>query len=183
MVSILANAQKLKTKRISLDGGRSLIALVVSLFHILSPINKYLALLALGWRIGEVVISTVSKLDDFLVLTLSQQVASSDKAIEGLDYLGRILISGSSQGLLIAMVFFSIGSIFNNVLFYKSKAIPVSLAVFGLIGTGLITISAVLSLVVDLPRTVVDGAAVPIIVFEYVLGFYLIFRGMEKRSA
>ncbi len=93
MLSIPANAHKLKTKHISLDGGRSLIALVVSLFHILSPINKYLALLALGWRIGEVVISAVSKLDDFLVLTLSQQVASSDNAIEGLDYLGRILIS------------------------------------------------------------------------------------------
>lgn len=81
------------------------------------------------------------------------------------------------------MVFFSIGSIFNNVLFYKSKAIPIALAVFGLIGTGLVTISTVLSLVVDLPRTFVDGAAVPIIVFEYILGFYLIFRGMEKRSA
>jgi len=80
------------------------------------------------------------------------------------------------------MVFFSIGSIFNNVLFYKSKAIPFSLAVFGLIGTALITTGTVLSIVIDLPAAIVLGAGLPIVLFEYILGFYLIFFGMKKRS-
>jgi len=161
----------------------ALIALVLTLFHILKPINQYLALLALGWRIGEVVISAVSKIDDFLILTLSQQVAlSPEKAIAGLDYLGRILISGSSQALGLAMVFFSIGSIFNNILFYKSKAIPFFLAILGLVGAVLITTGTVLSIAIDLPAAIVLGTALPIILFEYILGFYLIFRGMKKRS-
>lgn len=115
--------------------------------------------------------------------TLSQQVAlSPDKGIAGLDYLGKILISGSSQGLGLAMVFFSIGSIFNNVLFYKSKAIPFFLAILGLVGAVLITTGTVLSIVIDLPSAIVLGTGLPIILFEYILGFYLIFFGMKYSS-
>jgi hypothetical protein len=159
----------------------ALMALVITLFHILKPINQYLALLALGWRIGEVVILAVSKIDDFLILTLSQQVAlSPGSGIAELNYLGQILISRSAQGVLLAMVFFSIGSIFYNILFYKSKAIPFFLAILGLIGAALATISAILSIIIDLPPDIALGAWAPIILFEFILGFYLIIWGMKK---
>ncbi|GAJ10260.1 unnamed protein product, partial [marine sediment metagenome] len=32
------------------------------------------------------------------------------------------------------------------------------------------------------PAAIALGAGVPIILFEYILGFYLIFRGMKKKS-
>jgi len=81
------------------------------------------------------------------------------------------------------MVFFSIGSIFNNVLFYESKAIPISLAVFGLIGTRLITISTVLSIFIDLPATIALGAVLPIILFEYILGLFLSSVGWKRQAS
>lgn len=159
-------------------------ALVITLFHILKPYNHYLALLALGWRIGEVLLLVVSQIPSILLLTLSQAVAlSPDSGIAELHYLGQILISGSVQAEMLAMVFFSIGSIFNNILFYKSKAIPSILAILGLIGAAVITISTVLSVIIDLPAAVAKNAVAPILLFEIILGFYLIFWGLKKENS
>ncbi len=161
----------------------ALIPLIITLFHILKPFNLYLALLALGWRIGEVVILAVSRINDFALLTLSQQVALlPGNEIAELSYLGQMIISSSVQGVAFAMVFFSIGSIFNNILFYRSKAIPFWLAILGLVGAALTTITTVLVIGIDIPSAIDRNSWVPILLFEFILGFYLIFRGMKKET-
>ena len=71
---------------------------------------------------------------------------------------------------------------FNNILFYKSKVIPAWLAIFGLIGAALVTLQTVLFLVIDIPSLIGQVAWVPIMLFEFILGFYLIFRGMKKET-
>lgn len=167
---------------VSIDflGMVAVMALAFSLYTILKPVNPYLALLALGWRIGEVVLQAGAKIPDYLLLTLSQSVASSSgSGIAGLDYLGHMLIDGSTQALGLSFVFFSIGSIFDNYLFYKSKAIPVSLAIFGLFGTALYTLGSVPALFMDLPEGAL-GLMLPLVLFELLLGFYLAFFGMKK---
>jgi len=154
----------------------AVMALVFSLFTILKPVNPYLALLALGWRIGEVVLQAGAKIPDYLLLTLSQ---SSGGGIVELENLGQMLIDGSTQAVGLSFVFLSIGSIFNNFLFYKSKAIPVSLAIFGLIGTALYTLASVLPLIIDLPESAL-GLMLPLVLFELLLGFYLAVFGMKE---
>jgi hypothetical protein len=85
------------------------------IWKVLKPVNPYLALLALGWRIGEVVLQAGAKIPDYLLLTLSQSVASSSgSGAAGLDDLGQVLIDGSTQAVGLSFVFFSIGSIFGN---------------------------------------------------------------------
>lgn len=169
---------------IDLMGVVALIALVVSLYHLLKPINQYLALLALGWRIGEVILLAGSRIPDILILTLSQKIAlTPGNGTTELNYLAQMLITGSIQGVGLAMVFFSIGSIFYNYLFYKGKAIPFYLALLGLIGAVIVTISTVLSIIIDLPPALANYAWVPILLFEFILGVYLIVYGMKKEIA
>jgi hypothetical protein len=157
----------------------AVMALVFSLFTILKPVNSYLALLALGWRIGEVVLQAGAKIPDYLLLTLSQ---SSSGGIIELENLVQMLIDASTQAVGLSFVFLSVGSIFNNFLFYKGKAIPASLAIFGLIATALYTLASVLPLFVDLP----DSALVlmlPLVLFELALGFYLTIYGIKEGTS
>ena len=96
----------------------AVMSLAFSLYIILKPINPYLALLALGWRIGEVVLQAGGKIPDYLLLTLSQSAApSSEAGLTVIETLGQILIGGSTQALWLSFVFLSIGSLFNNFLF------------------------------------------------------------------
>lgn len=159
----------------------AVMALAVSLYVILKPINPYLALLALGWRIGEVVLQAGAKVPDYLLLTLSQSAAaSSGSQTAELVSLGQMLVAGSIQAVWLSFVFLSVGSIFNNFLFYKSKGIPRILAVYGLISTGLYGLGSVAALVIDLPEGLVQGLLLPLVLFELLLGFYLAIFGMKE---
>ena len=156
-------------------------ALAFTLYVILKPFNPYLALLALGWRIGEVVLQAGTKVPDYLLLTLSQSVASSPGSGPAeVIHLGQMLIAGSTQAVWLSFVFFSIGSLFNNWLFYKSRLIPVALAVFGLISTALFTAGSLLALVIELPESANMVMMLPLVLFELALGFYLAIAGANE---
>lgn len=162
----------------------AVMALAFSLYAILRPVHLYLALLALGLRIGEVVLQAGAKIPDYLLLTLSQSaVSSSGSGIAELDYLGQMLIAASTQAVWLSFVFFAIGSLFNNLLFYKGKLIPAILAIFGLIATGLYALGSVAALIIDLPESANMGMMLPLVAFELLLGFYLTFFGVKKGIA
>jgi len=159
----------------------AVMALVFSLYVILKPINPYLALIALGWRIGEVVLQAGAKVPDYLLLTLSQSAASSSgSGTAELVHLGQMLVAGSTQAVWLSFVFLSVGSIFNNWLFYRSRGIPRILAVYGLISTGLYGLGSVAALLIDLPQGLVQGMLLPLVLFELLLGFYLAIFGMKE---
>jgi hypothetical protein len=91
-----------------------------------------------------------------------------------------MLIAGSMQAVWLSFVFLAVGSLFNNFLFYKSKAIPVFLAVYGLISTALYTLGSLLALIIDLPESANLGLLLPLVLFELLPGFYLAIFGMKK---
>ena len=155
-------------------------ALAITLFQILKPVNPFFALLALGWRIGEQVLLTVGIIAGFLILGLSQTVPLSPG--NGIaDYLGQILVSAPAYGMDIAFVFLGIASVFNNMLFYKSKAIPSPLALLGVIGAVLYALGSALPMI-GLPEALRD-LGYPLILFELILGVYLTFWGLKKEIA
>ena len=160
----------------------AVMALVCSLFTILKPVSPYLALLALGWRIGEVVLQAGAKVPDYLLLTLSQSAASSPGAgMAELEALGQVLIAGSTRAVWLSCVLLSIGSIFKNYLFYRSKAITAAQAIFGLASTALYTLGSVAALVIDLPEGADMAMMLPLVLFELSLGFYLAIFGMKEQ--
>jgi xanthosine utilization system XapX-like protein len=159
----------------------AVMALVFSLFAILKPVHPYLALVALGLRIGEVVIQAAAKIPDYLLLQLSQSGLSSGGSVAEMEQLGRILIAGSTQAVWISFVFLAIGSLFNNYLFYKSKGIPGALAIFGFVSAVLYTLGSVAALLIDLPEIANMGMMLPMVLFELMLGFYLAIFGMKEK--
>ena len=161
----------------------AVMVLVFSLFAILKPIHAYLALVALGLRIGEVVIQAAAKVPDYLLLQLSQTTLSSGGSVPEMEQLGRMLVAGSTQAVWISFVFLGIGSLFNNFLFYKSKGIPGALAIFGLISAALYALGSVTALMIDLPEFAKMGMMLPMVLFELMLGFYLAIFGMKEKAA
>lgn len=160
----------------------AVMALAFSLFAILKPVHPYLALVALGLRIGEVVIQAGAKIPDYLLLKLSQTALSYGSGVAEMEHLGQMLIAGSNQAVWLSFVFLAIGSLFNNFLFYKSKAIPGTLAIFGLISTGLYSLGSVAALIIDLPESAKMGMMLPLVLFELMLGFYLAIFGMKEKT-
>ena len=155
-------------------------ALMITLYQILKPVNPFFALLALGWRIGEQVLLTVGIIAGFLILGLSQTVPLPPG--NGIaDYLGQILVSAPAYGTDIAFVFLGIASVFNNMLFYKSKAIPSPLAIFGVISAVLYALGSALPML-GLPEAI-KNLGYPLILFELILGVYLTFWGLKKEIA
>jgi xanthosine utilization system XapX-like protein len=155
----------------------AVMALVFSLFAILKPIHPYLALVALGLRIGEVVIQAAAKIPDYLLLQLSQTAQSSASGIAEMEQLGH------TQAVWVSFVFLGIGSLFNNYLFYKSKRVPGALAIFGFISAVLYTLGSVAALIIDLPEFANMGMMLPMVLFELLLGFYLAIFGMKGKTA
>jgi len=161
----------------------AVMALVFSLFAILKPVHPYLALLALGLRIGEVVIQAAAKIPDYLLLQLSQTTLSAGSSVAEAEQLGHMLIAGSTQAVWISFVFLGIGSLSNNYLFYKSKGVPGALAIFGLISAALYTLGSIAALMVDLPEFAKMGMMFPMVLFELMLGLYLAIFGMKEKTA
>ena len=162
----------------------AVMVLAFSLYSILEPVNLYFAFLALGLRIGEVVLQAGAAVPDYLLLPLSQSaITSSGTGSLGLEHLGQMLLAGSTQAVWLSFVFFSIGSLFNNYLFYKGRLIPQSLAIYGLIATGLYALGSITALFVDLPEIANMVMMFPLVLFEFSLGIYLITFGIKGQAA
>jgi hypothetical protein len=109
----------------------AVMALAVCLLAMLKHVSPFMALLALGWRIGEVVLQAGARIPDYLLLTLSRTVGSSSAMVTAeVEHLGQLLLAGSTQALWLSFVFSSAGSLLNNFLIYKSRAIPVVVAAY-----------------------------------------------------
>ena len=67
------------------------------------------------------------------------------------------------------------------MLFYKSKAIPTWLALFGVIGAVLYALGFALPMI-GLPEAI-KNLAYPMMLFELLLGVYLTFWGLKKEIA
>ncbi len=181
---VAANAVQYRTA-VSIDflAMVAVMSLAFSLYVVLRPINHYLALLALGWRIAEVVLQAGAKIPDYLVLTLGRSAITSSAAGMGdVEILGQILIAASTLAVWTSFVFLSIGSLFNNYLFLKGRVIPVALAIYGVASAVVFALGSVLALVVDLPENANMVMMLPMVAFELILGFYLVIFGIRESA-
>ena len=157
-------------------------ALAITLYQILKTANPFLALLALGWRIGEQVLLTPGILAGFLILGLSQDPASLGGGVAEWNALAQILVSAPIFAEDMAYVFLGIASVFNNWLFYSSRVIPSWLALLGIVGAVLYALGRALPMVVALPAAI-EILLFPLLIFELILGFYLVIWGLKHTSA
>ncbi len=159
------------------------VILLVALYVVLSPVDRNLALLAAFWRVAESSIFAVITLSDFVALRLlsSNYLGAFNK--EQLQGLAQLFLGVHSDGYLIALVFFGLGSTVFAYLWFKSRYIPRALAVLGVFSS-LLVASVTLAILVfpSLAAAVIPAYFVPILLFEVTLGIWLLARGIRPPS-
>jgi hypothetical protein len=157
------------------------VVLIIALYVILKPVNRNLALIAACWRLIETATMVVVALSDLDVLRLLSgaeylRVFEADR----LQALARLSIGAHGAAYSIGLLFFGLGSTLFGYLWIKSNYVPKALAAWGLLSSVLVLITA-FALVVfpEIAKRVIPGCYVPIFVFELIMGFWLLFKGLR----
>jgi hypothetical protein len=161
------------------------VVLITALYVVLKPVNRSLALLALGWGLIETAILVVVTLSDFDVLRILSgagylQAFKADQ----LQALGRLSISGHADAYKVGLVFAGLRSTAFCYLWFKSGFIPRALAGWGVFSSFLLGICTFTFIIYpELEKVVtVNYYGGPIFVFELAMGFWLLLKGLRHQT-
>src|SRR5258706_3952717 len=119
------------------------IALITALYVVLNPINRSLALLALGWGLVETAILVVATLRDFNVLRILSGAENLNVfELDRLQTLARLSVGTHADVYNVGLVFAGLRSTTFCYLWFKSGFIPRALAGFGVVASFLMGVSA-----------------------------------------
>ena len=158
------------------------VALIAALYVVLKPVNRILALMAMGWGLIETTILVVATLNDFDVL----RMLSGAGYLQGfepdrLHALARLSIGGHRTAYNVALVFAGLRSTVFCYLWFKSRFIPRALAGGGIVASLLMGLCAYLFIIFpELANVVPVGLyGGPIFLFELTIGFWLLVKGIR----
>lgn len=160
------------------------VMLVATLYVVLKPVSRNLALLAVFWSLVECAIGAATAGIDFAaVLSLTSSNSLPALNTEQLQTLARLLISLDGGGNRAAALFFGLGSTLFCYLWFKSRYIPRLLAGFGILASLVPTFvplsTIIFSSLAEVPlRRARTG--IPIVIFEVILGFWLLIKGARE---
>lgn len=167
----------------------SVVILSLALYVTLKPVSRNLALLALLWRLGEVIIGGVAVLSSLIVLVLLNGADYSAVFETGqLHALVGLFLHVRFAAFSIVFVFLSLGSIVFFYLFFKSKYVPRILAALGIFSFSLMLMWPFVNIFSPNYAAMIQGASfAPAIIFELIIGFWLLSKGVnvlqwEKRA-
>jgi hypothetical protein len=155
------------------------IALITALYIVLNPINKTLALLALGWGLVETAILVVATLSDFNVLRLLSGAAYLNVfEVDRLQTLARLSVGTHADVYNVGLVFAGLRSTTFCYLWVKSGLIPRALAVFGVVASLLMGVCAYSFIMFSELTSIVPVGIYggPIFLFELTMGVWLLVR-------
>lgn len=155
--------------------------LLVSLYVVLKPISRSLALVAAGWRLVEtlVLVSTSMRdLDALRVLSGADYLRVFEP--EQLQALSRMAVAAHGAAYNLALFFFGLGSTMFCLLWFKSRYIPRALAACGVLSSLLVAACTFSFLIFPYLATIVSVGvyAGPIFFFELTLGLWLLLKGL-----
>jgi hypothetical protein len=159
------------------------IALITALYLVLNPIDRSLALLALGWGLVETAILVVATLSDFNVLRiLSGAEYLNVFELDRLQTLARLSVGTHADVYNVGLVFAGLRSTTFCYLWFKSRFIPRTLAGWGMLASFLMGACAFAFIIFpELLRVIPIGIyGGPIFLFELTMGAWLVFKGLPR---
>jgi len=159
------------------------IVLITALYVVLTPVNRSLALLALGWGLVETAILVVATLSDFNVLRiLSGAEYLNVFELDRLQTLARLSVGTHGDVYNVGLVFAGLRSTTFCYLWFKSRLIPRALAGFGVVASLLMGVCAYSFIIFSglaaiVPVGIYGG---PIFLFELTMGAWLVFKGLPR---
>lgn len=147
--------------------------LAVTLYRITCEEDADLAMFAMICRVGEGVAG--SGLVPSLGLTWLGGSVAIDRGAA--NTIAGLLWKVQDWDMLVASMFFAVGSTVFAYLFLRGRIIPVPLAWLGLIASALLSIGLPLQLAGVVNANVIQILFYPLALFEIPLGFWLLFKG------
>jgi hypothetical protein len=160
----------------------SLIAIGVMLFIVFSPYNLILGVVGTIFRIGESLILFYHEINYWGLLNIATQYSVSSGAEKNaLIDLARTILISKNSGFTFGQILFSIGTLAYVILFVTRGVVPSIIRWFGLVAGILYGFGNVIILVN--PSFVVLGylGGLLIMLFEVVLGGWLLFSSHTTR--
>lgn len=147
------------------------------LFIVLKKKNEIIALIALGFYVIEAALLAVSRMQAFSLLRISQEYIVAGQS-DYLQTLGNLSVESMDfAGSTLHMVVFCIGGILFYYLLYKSRAVPRILSLWGLITVPFMLIWTLLAI---FGYTVPFYLYFPYVPFEFVIGIWILVKGVNK---
>ena len=160
----------------------TLIVMFTSLYVILKPVNKNLALAAAFFRLIYALIWGIMAINTLAAIRLLGD-ASYLSVFEPnqLQTLSKLHLSSSWDAYYVGLPFWGLASTVCSYLLFKSRYIPRALAAFGIISSVWCVFCAFTYLIFpEYGETVHIGLFdVPLVIFEMSLGFWLLFKGLR----
>jgi hypothetical protein len=158
------------------------VVLITALYVVLERVNRNLALFAAFCRLIETMLLVVAALNDFDVLRI---VSGADYLqafrADQLQALGRLSLGAHGAAYNVGLLFFGFGSPVFCWLWWKSGYVPRALAAWGVFASVLAGMSALAFIVFpELTKVVSVAVYAPIFLFELVMGFWLLLKGLRS---
>jgi len=164
----------------------SVIVLLAALYVILRPVNRTLALVGALFRLVFAMLWLLATLNllgalRFLGSAPYLQVFGADR----LQVLARLLVAADFDDYYVGLPFFGLAATVCAYLWLKSNYIPKGLAAFGVISSAWCVICAFVFLIFPHFNKIVNDYWFdsPMAIFEMVLSFWLLFKGIRAPSA
>lgn len=156
--------------------------LLAALYVIFKPVNQSLALVAAICRLVLALMWVITALNTLGALRLLGN-APYLPVFEGdqLQTLARLQLASSYDAYYVGLPFWGLASTVSSYLWFKSRYVPRTLAVFGLVSSSWCVICAFAFIVFPHYEATVSASwfDVPMVLFELALGLWLIFRGLR----
>jgi len=154
----------------------SIISLAVMLFIAFSPYNIILAVVWTIFRIGEGLIQIYYKKNYWGLLNIARQYSGTSGAEkDALIDLGRSILKTKSSSFSFAQILFSIGTLAYSILFVTYGVVSVIIGWFGIVATVLYGLGNGIILVKPNYKVLLKVGGLLILLFEIVLGGWLLF--------
>ncbi|MFI5252991.1 MAG: DUF4386 domain-containing protein [Bacteroidota bacterium] len=160
----------------------SVVVLLSSLYVVLMPVNRNLALVAAFCRFVLAMMWGATALNTLSALRLLGDAAYlSTFKIDQLQVLARLHIAASFDAYYVGLPFWGLASMVCSYLWFKSRYIPRTLAVFGVISSAWCVICAFAYLISPSFANIIGLSwfDVPMVIFEMALGLWLLFKGLK----
>jgi len=160
------------------------VVLIISLYVVLMPVNRSMALLATGWGLIETAILMMVTLNDLDVLRI---LSGADYlhvlGTNGLQALAMLSVRAHSATYNVGLVLAGLRSTAFCYLWFRSRFIPRSLAAWGIAASLLMGASAFAFIIwPELTQILSVGIyGAPIFLFELTMGFWLLLKGLQER--
>jgi hypothetical protein len=155
------------------------LSLGVSLYALTKDADRDLALFALGCRATEGALAAYAAVRSLSVLSVAIASTAAENAAPA-QALGALLLKERGASGLFAALCFAIGSTVFSFLFLKARSIPSWLSGLGVFASALLVVLLPLQIAGFIRAPITNFMWLPMLVFELVLAFWLIFKGVSK---